>query len=90
MDEITSQTTIRDYVCAHCYGHLVRFIEPDGYRVECYQCGSDQGYVTKAYAERRRLESIAEKAEVTSLLQSLGVLPKERKSNEQILSELGF
>jgi len=91
MNDILSQVTLRDCVCAHCWGPLVRYPDLDGWRVECSACGPGVGFVTRDYAERRRLESVAEKVEVERLLQSIGVLPRPPKRTEEtILKELGF
>jgi len=57
----------RDYVCAQCWGSLiyevVRGKTPKRYKVYCQNCGEDRGFVTRSYAERRKAESNAEKAE---------------------------
>jgi hypothetical protein len=91
MDDILAQRTVRDYCCAHCWGHLERNPVEGGWQVFCPNCGPDQGYVTRAYAEARRAESQAEKLEVTQLLTSLGVIPAPPKRSEaEIMQELGF
>jgi hypothetical protein len=67
------------------------FPEGDGWRIECHRCGAGQGFVTKAYAERRRSDSIGEKWEVEDMLEKTGVLPEQpRRSPEEILKDLGY
>ena len=92
MNDILSQTTLRDCVCARCWGHLLRFADLDGaWRVECHRCRGDTvGFVTRDYAERRRLEFVIEKVEVEHLLKSIGAMPKETKTTQQLLKELGY
>jgi hypothetical protein len=90
MDSTTAQTTVRDYVCAHCWGRLVMNITKDGWEVTCIK-GHETGFVTKAFAEARRAESQVEKVEVNELLRRVGVLPERpKKTEEQILKELGY
>lgn len=90
MNSITAQTLARDYCCAHCWGRLAANITKEGWIVTCVN-GCETGFVTKAYAERRRAESLVEKVEVNQLLQGIGVLPKpEKKTEQQILEELGY
>ncbi len=93
MTDIQSQRTLRDCVCSGCWGHLLRFAEPGGiYRVECHRCKGDTvGFVTRDYAERRRLESVSERVEVEKLLQTIGAMPKSpKKTKTQLMKELGF
>jgi hypothetical protein len=90
----SDQITIRDYCCATCWGHLTVRRTADGEtRIECGKYGAEhQGFVTKAYAERRRAESAAEAAEVKELLRGLGVIdnPNAGKTADDILRDLGF
>ena len=92
LDEVTAALTIRDYCCSACWGHLVkRPTENRLYIVECHSCGTDTpGYVTKAYADRRRAESFNEAYEVKKLLKGLGILPTTKRSEQDILADLGF
>ena len=96
MDIDLALITLRDYVCSRCWGHLDRLPLPNSsWAVVCLKCDPDGSleivYVTKAYAERRRAESLAEKQEVTALLENIGVMEKpKRRSTNEILKELGF
>lgn len=95
MSQVMSQVTIRDCVCSICWGHLLRWPEPgtrDGWIVKCHRCQDrTRGFVTKYYAETRRSDSIAEKWEVRSMLEDMGIIDKQpSRPVGQILSELGF
>lgn len=96
MDENLAQRTVRRYVCARCWGHLIIMDDrgADGLRAICPKNETGDcdghGYVTKRYAERRKEESLSELYEVRDNYPDL----EERKSipatAEAILSELGF
>ena len=93
MDSTQAQLTVRDYGCATCWGHLLQRHEGTETVVECAKYGGEhEGYVTKAFVERRRAESQGEAHEATELLESLGIIdsPHKGKSPNQIISELGF
>jgi len=92
MSRALAAVTIRDCVCAGCWGHLIEFAEQGQSRVECAAYGAEHtGFVSKAYADTRRAESAAEAYEVKQLLQELRVIERPQpKSEQQILSELGF
>lgn len=82
--------TVSRYVCSVCWGRLEW--GQDGV-VRCQAYGDDhQGFVTSAYAERRRQVSRQEAAEVTHTLIQVGVLPNPHagKSSAELLSKLGF
>ena len=94
MDLILAGVTVRDYVCSNCWGHLYQ-LPLKGSRLWLVLCNSCQdqtrGYVTRYYAESRRSESHFELYETRKMLEDVGVLdPPERKSERQILKELGF
>jgi uncharacterized protein (DUF342 family) len=81
-----AQATIAKCVCSVCWGRLVM---KDTTAV-CIN-GCEGGYVSKAFVERRKAESAAEKVEVSEMLRAIGVLPERpKKSEEQILKELGY
>ncbi len=92
MEDALAEKTVRDYVCSSCWGNLQRRPADDRqWVVYCPNCGNDQYYVTREYAERRRAESRADATEVNKLLQNLGVLPKPPKRSEtDILKDIGF
>lgn len=83
------------YVCSDCWGHLVLFPDPKTRLVEA-RCMTEgcacSGYVTKAFAERRKQEQAGEYAEARASLR--GTLdwadPEPRRSVAQTLQELGF
>jgi hypothetical protein len=91
MSDALSQITVRDYVCAGCWGHLSRFHYPDGVRVVCQACGDGRGFASKAYVNWRRQQDRFDASEVTAMLQSIGVLQKAApRSGAEILADLGF
>lgn len=91
MNDQLAVTTIRDYVCARCYGHLTLFADKEErWNIVCQNCGPASGFVTKTYANRRKSESHGEKLEVDQLLDRLGIIKKQHRSQEQNLHELGF
>lgn len=93
LDDTLADKTVRDYVCSRCWGHLLKFPEPERrWIVKCHACGDETpGYVTKSYAEARRTESLSEAQEVNHLLSGLGVIQKPKSQpTEKTLAELGF
>ena len=91
LDPALAELTIRDYVCSTCWGHLVKFPEHGGYRVECPNCEETKGYVTKFYANKRLSESVGDRLDVQVNLRDVpGMNPHRNKSVEQLLDELGF
>lgn len=85
--------TIRDYVCAQCWGGLLLYpIDDRMYHALCRAYGEEHsGYVTKYYAERRREESAGEKLEVRDMLVEAGVIkPEPRQPREKTIKELGY
>jgi len=83
------------YVCATCWGEL-ELVPTDVshlFRVECIRCGSGTtGYVTKAFANRRRDESAGELVNTSRMLRKLGIIenPNAGKTAKQLLTEMGF
>lgn len=92
MDDHMADITVRDYVCARCWGHLLKYHAPDRLTcVKCHKCGDDTpGYVTKAYADQRRAESAADAADVLHNLRALFPTESTGKTPEQITKEMGF
>ena len=84
--------TKNNYVCSQCWGHLEIFPAGNGfYRVKCAKCLDDtKGFVTKHYADSRRQDSGAELLDAYRSLRGFGINPHEGKSEEELLSELGF
>lgn len=96
LDDIQAQKIERAYVCSSCWGPLIKIPAPKRqWFLICPHCGPEatRGYVTRAHAERRRLESRAEANEARRNLAGLmpGVdNPHEGKSPDDLLNELGF
>ena len=93
LDDALAATTIRDYACSNCWGHLLRHPVDSGWLVLCHRCGEEtRGYVTKSFVELKRAENLGEAGEVNDLLTGLGIIEKPHagKSEEQLLKELGF
>jgi hypothetical protein len=84
--------TVRDYVCAQCYGRLEYWpSKGGGFEIYCVKEREHAGFVTKHFADNERSNSLAEKREVDRMLIEVGVLPKPPKRSEaEILAELGF
>ena len=88
-----SETTVRDYVCSVCWGHLIRRrydLEYD--LVECGVYGNlHAGYVTKHWVERQRQADQDNASEAKDMLRTIGIIHNEHagKSEEQLLEELG-
>jgi hypothetical protein len=85
----TDNQLVEDYVCATCWGLLAEVFENGQHIVKCTNpdC-TGEGFVTKAYANRRKQDSLAERREARDNLTKILNLP--RKSKEQLLKELGF
>ena len=92
LDDQLADTTVRDYVCSNCWGHLLKYPRPGHtWLVKCHRCGNlTKGYVTKAYAGRRKSESVGDLMDVKINLES--VLPgiKPRKSPDETMKDLGY
>jgi len=88
-----AQRVIRDYACPHCYSDLImkdggKF---DGFLVECPECKKnvwDIGRIRKTTIALRYEKEHYEGIEIKKIHADL--FPKEKKSEKQILSELGF
>ena len=89
-----SETTIRDYVCSVCWGHLIRRRHDALHDVvECGVYGNlHAGYVTKHWVERQRQADQANTLEAKDMLKSIGIIRNEHagKTEEQLLEELGI
>lgn len=94
LNDVLAEVTVRDYVCSNCWRDLVKYPVKGtrSWLVLCRSCGeSTKGYVTRWYAESRRSESRADLPDVSRMLQEAGIIESPpRKSEEQILKELGF
>ncbi len=91
MEQTLAITTIRDYVCAECWGTLEWRMKDD--EVVCFKYQDEhQGYVTKAYVEIRKTQDANDLLEASTLLKDLGVIanPHKGKTPDQLLDELGF
>jgi len=83
---------VRRYVCARCWSGLLIVKRKD--EPEHIECGNHancdgKGYVTKRYADRRRVESVAELAEVKKNYPEL-FTPKVKKTEKEILAMMGY
>lgn len=90
LDDVQADLTIRDYVCSACWSHLVKYPAPERlWFCKCSQCDDDTpGYVTKFYAESRRGNSMADKADALINLKDL--FPRPQRTEQEVLSDLGF
>lgn len=79
--------TLKTCVCAQCWGKLMnRQVDRDNMQVYCPKCGDGHGFVTFAYADRRRSESGGQLQDVKRNLHLLGTT----KTEEELIKELGF
>lgn len=79
---------LKHYVCAVCWGNLM--INQKGVPV-CVKYGEEhQGFVTKYYAEKRRAESYADRANAAWNLGEFISEPKTEEEISKILEILGF
>jgi hypothetical protein len=100
LDYASAQRDAKRYVCAVCWGDLSIIETDEGYRVICPKSNAGEctgsGFVTRRYAQRRKEESKVEKMEVRYIyihqykMPEIIGLPRETKSQAQLLSELGF
>lgn len=89
MNDLLAARTVKHYVCSACWGHLLEFHHDDGVLVQCHKCGDETpGFVTKHFANRRLSESGGDLLDVYQIVPNLN--PHHGKSEEQLLSELGF
>lgn len=89
-----SELTVRDYVCAVCWGHLTRkYQSADLDIVECAIHGIEHsGFVTKFWVEKQRQIDQENSVDAKHMLRTIGVIrsPHKGKSEKQLLEELGF
>ena len=87
MSVLEARRTVRDYVCAVCWGQLVNFFDATHAWIKCANPNCQGGgYVTRAYADRRRSESLGEAAEVRHNLRF--IFPTPARKAADILKEL--
>jgi hypothetical protein len=82
-------TTIRDYVCSECWQQLIS-ISAEGHNLNVV-CGTNPehaGFVRRSGIERKANESHGELVEATMNLR--GIIPMPKKSEKELLNELGF
>jgi hypothetical protein len=88
-----AQNTVQRYCCSNCWGHVIIYpiVFSDLVRVICPRCGEEtKGFVSQQYAERRRLESFADRAQAGVVLRNVIKTSASDKSEDQLLHELGF
>ena len=90
VDLSTARTLVSKYVCARCYHPLVATFEGESIVVSCTNpdCNG-QGFVTRAYAERRRSESSGDYMEASHNLAEILGLKKKDRTETEILQDLG-
>lgn len=86
-DEIEIGKFIRDHVCALCYGRLIsKHADDRKWSANCITHGAimDHNHVHRSQAEK------ADQNERMGLLELRDLQDKERRSEAEILEELGF
>lgn len=92
LDDNLAEITLRDYVCAACWGHLVRKPAPERmWFIECAKDPEHNGFVTKFWVEKQRQADAGNLMDARYLLQKIGVVPNPHagKTAAQLLKELG-
>lgn len=93
LNEGAASRTVMHYVCAACWGHLLKRPAPKRmYIVYCPHCGEDgtTGYVTRAFAQRQLSASAEEMQDVKHTYTGI-ILPTPKKEKpDDILKQLGF
>ena len=82
-----------DYLCSTCWKELRIWPQEnrDHYLVLCSECGEDtRGYTHKSQVERKRTEDHFNALEVKRAYPSLDPNPKEKKSAEDNINDLGY
>lgn len=77
MTALSSETLIRKYRCAQCFGVLVEVCDHGEWNVVCPKRCDPGGFVSLVFAERRIAESAAELEEVARNYPSLDTRPKQ-------------
>lgn len=87
-----AQITVRDMLCSICWKHLTIHHAPDRMNlVLCCHCGKlTKGYVSKAWVEHRRAESLSELLEVERFYPELAGKKKSSQTADDINHDLGF
>jgi len=86
-----AQETAATRCCSNCYGHLVVYLTDDGAIVKCHHCGDDtRGYVRKAWADRMRQQSAADLLDAKQVLKNIIPDLSPKKSETELLRDLGF
>jgi hypothetical protein len=86
-DETEIGKFVRDHVCALCYGRLIsRHADERKWGAYCITHGAimDHNHIHRSQAEK------ADQNERMGLLELNELRPKERRSEAEILEELGF
>lgn len=96
VEEMTDQLareTEQAYVCAACWGPLLRKLRPDGMAsIECANDPEHDGYSTKYWVERQRQNDLNDALEAKHLLRQIGVVPNPLadKTEKELIERLGF
>lgn len=93
MTEGMAMRAIQNYSCSNCWGSLIRIPDKasDGWIVRCRRCQEDtRGLVSNYYIEKRRQQDHFARMEVSKMLADIGVIDLEKKTEAQIMAELGF
>ena len=93
MSQQQAQTRTNNYLCSTCWGSLTVWIQEDrdSYLVLCIKCDEDtRGFTHKAEVERKRNEDHFNAQEVRKAYPSLDPNPKEKKSAEDNIKDLGL
>lgn len=82
-----------DFVCSSCWRNLVIWAQEDRdeYLVLCVSCDEDtRGFVHESTVERKKTEDHFNSQEVKKAYPALDPNPREKKSAEDNINDLGF
>jgi hypothetical protein len=87
-DCLTAMSMEQSHCCAVCYGHLVtRYLGNNQAAIQCENPNcTGQGFVTRAWAERRKAEQVSEYFEVRVNYPHLSSRPK--RSEQELINSL--
>ena len=91
LDRDQLDQTLREYVCATCWGPLTfKYVDGQWFALCIEHKEETTGYTSKKFAERQRSGSEQELIEAAHNLRDVLGLKPERQTKDKNLSDLGF
>lgn len=92
LDIVECDQLIMHYVCAQCWGSLQFGLNKNSkvkkYKVYCPKCGEDRGFVTRKFADKKRVESRLEAIEAKRNIGNLLGIEEEQIDRDQAINML--